>query len=146
MTFAPIPLAGVLQTAERPSAMTGIYDHWLATTGLPGRFVPMTVAPEDLGDVIATLPKAGFIGLNITRPYQQIPFQYSVHVQHEPSGETTHREYLADVSGDPRPELVEPGIPRDAPAPHPRALAEAGRTAPGALEVPPAVLDLSRLM
>ncbi|MCB1358247.1 MAG: shikimate dehydrogenase [Maritimibacter sp.] len=72
MTFAPIPLAGVLQTADRPSAMTGIYDYWLWATGLPGRFVPLTVAPEDLAEVVQVLPKAGFIGLNITRPYQQM--------------------------------------------------------------------------
>ena len=77
MTIGPIPLAGVLQTAERPSAMTRIYDHWLAATGLPGRFVPLTVSVEDLGEVIQTLPKAGFIGLNITRPYQHIVLEHA---------------------------------------------------------------------
>ncbi|MDA8585216.1 DUF2779 domain-containing protein [Rhodobacteraceae bacterium] len=29
-----------------------------------------------------------------TRPYQQVPFQYSLHIQREPSGEIEHREYL----------------------------------------------------
>lgn len=77
MTSAPIPLAGVLQTGDRPSAMTGIFDHWLSITGLPGRFVPLTVAMEDLGDVIQTLPKAGFVGLNITRPFQQLVLDYA---------------------------------------------------------------------
>jgi len=77
MSLGPIPLAGVLQTADRPSEMTGIYDHWLAATGLPGRFVPLTVAPDDLGEVIQMLPKAGFIGLNITRPYQQIALDFA---------------------------------------------------------------------
>ncbi len=72
MTTGPIPLAGVLQSAERPSTMTPIYDHWLAATGLPGRFVPMTVAPENLAEVIAILPMAGFVGLNVTRPYQHL--------------------------------------------------------------------------
>ena len=72
MTSGPIPLAGVLQTGDQPSAMTRIYDHWLSAMGLPGRFVPLTVAPEDLGEVIQALPKAGFIGLNITRYFQQI--------------------------------------------------------------------------
>ena len=41
-----------------------------------------------------------------TRPYTQIPFQYSVHIQDEPGGESSHREYLADVPGDPRPDLI----------------------------------------
>ncbi len=77
MTTGQIPLAGVLQTVDRPSAVTGIYDHWLATTGLPGRFVPLTVHAEDLGEVIAMLPKAGFIGLNVTRPYQHIVLEHA---------------------------------------------------------------------
>jgi len=77
MTSTPIPLAGVLQTADKPSEMTRIYDHWLEATGLPGRFVPLTVALEDLGEVVQVLPKAGFIGLNITRPYQQLVLEYA---------------------------------------------------------------------
>jgi hypothetical protein len=42
-----------------------------------------------------------------TRPYLQIPFQYSVHVQQQPGAEPTHHEFLADGSGDPRPDLIE---------------------------------------
>lgn len=41
------------------------------------------------------------------RPYQQIPCQFSVHVQHEPGAEPEHREFLATEPGDPRPALVE---------------------------------------
>ena len=70
MTEAPTPLAGVLQSADQPSAVTSVYDHWLSAMDLPGRYVPLTVAGENLGEVIRTLPKAGFVGLNITRPYQ----------------------------------------------------------------------------
>jgi hypothetical protein len=47
-----------------------------------------------------------------TRPYQQIPFQFSLHVQHEPGARPEHVEYLATWSdvplpGDPRGGLVE---------------------------------------
>ena len=42
-----------------------------------------------------------------TRPYTQIPFQYSVHIQNEPGGDPSHREFLADVPGDPRLDLIE---------------------------------------
>ena len=70
MTPTPIPLAGVLQPADAPSAVTAVYDHWLSAMDLPGRYVPLTVSGDDLGDVIRTLPKAGFVGLNITRPFQ----------------------------------------------------------------------------
>jgi len=37
------------------------------------------------------------------RPYAQVPFQFSLHIQKSPSGELTHLDYLADGSGDPRP-------------------------------------------
>lgn len=77
MTSAPIPLAGVLQINDQPSVMPHIYDHWLSATGLPGRFVPLTVALEDLGEVVQMLPKVGFVGLNITRPFQQLVLDYA---------------------------------------------------------------------
>lgn len=41
-----------------------------------------------------------------TRPYQQLPFQYSVHVQRAPGAEPLHREHLADATGDPREALT----------------------------------------
>lgn len=40
-----------------------------------------------------------------TRPYQTIPFQYSVHV-HERNGSMEHREYLHTGADDPRPALA----------------------------------------
>jgi hypothetical protein len=41
-----------------------------------------------------------------TRPYQPVPFQYSIHVHHE-DGTYEHREYLHTGGDDPRPVLVE---------------------------------------
>lgn len=70
MKAEPIPLAGVVQSADEPSRVTAIYDYWLARSGLPGRYVPLTVSGDDLGEVIRTLPKAGFVGLSITGAYQ----------------------------------------------------------------------------
>jgi len=40
------------------------------------------------------------------RPYQQIPFQYSLHVQEEPDGPLRHHEFLHIDAGDPRPCLL----------------------------------------
>lgn len=37
-----------------------------------------------------------------SRPYQQIPFQFSLHVQEKPNGEFVHYEYLFDGKQDPR--------------------------------------------
>jgi hypothetical protein len=39
-------------------------------------------------------------------PYDQIPFQWSVHIQRKPGAELEHHEYLADGSSDPRLEFV----------------------------------------
>ena len=55
---------------------------------------------------------------NGTRPYQQIPFQYSLHYQKTPGGKVEHDEFLADAEGDPRELFIkkllkdtrEPGI------------------------------------
>jgi len=41
------------------------------------------------------------------RPYQNVPFQFSLHVQESPNGGLKHYEYLADGRKDPRPELLE---------------------------------------
>lgn len=42
-----------------------------------------------------------------SRPYQQIPFQFSLHVQSEPGIAPTHYEFLGDGLHDPRKELTE---------------------------------------
>jgi len=42
-----------------------------------------------------------------TRPYQRIPFQFSLHVIEEPGAEPVHHEFLAETSDDPRPALLE---------------------------------------
>jgi hypothetical protein len=41
-----------------------------------------------------------------TSPYDQIPFQWSVHIQRKPGAVLEHYEFLADDSNDPRPEFV----------------------------------------
>ncbi|GKY86447.1 shikimate dehydrogenase family protein [Sinisalibacter aestuarii] len=77
MTSTPIPLAGVVQSADHQSAVTAIYDHWLSASGLPGRYVPLTISADDLGEVIRVLPRAGFVGLNITRPFQRLVLDHA---------------------------------------------------------------------
>lgn len=42
-----------------------------------------------------------------TRPYQQIPFQYSLHLLPARNGELEHSFYLAEPNVDPREELIE---------------------------------------
>ena len=45
-----------------------------------------------------------FVG---TRPYAQIPFQYSLHYIEQEGGELKHKEFLAKSGTDPRRELAE---------------------------------------
>ena len=42
-----------------------------------------------------------------TRPYQQVPFQYSLHILREPNGELKHREYLHRDVSNPMPNLID---------------------------------------
>lgn len=42
-----------------------------------------------------------------SRPYEQIPFQYSVHLKESRHGELRHLEFLAEVGIDPRPSFAE---------------------------------------
>ncbi|MGA6993465.1 MAG: DUF2779 domain-containing protein [Candidatus Deferrimicrobiaceae bacterium] len=52
-----------------------------------------------------------------TRPYQQIPFLYSLHRQDSPGGFLRHSEFLAPLGQDPRDDLTErllTAIPEDA--------------------------------
>ena len=44
---------------------------------------------------------------NNERPYEQIPFQYSLHYQKEKGGKLEHTEFLAEKPGDTRRELAE---------------------------------------
>ena len=41
-----------------------------------------------------------------TKPYQQIPFQFSVHVVEKPGAELRHYSFLAGSPADPRPEFI----------------------------------------
>ncbi len=42
-----------------------------------------------------------------TRPYQQVPFQYSVHILKSFDGEIEHKEFFHDQNTDPRPFLIQ---------------------------------------
>jgi hypothetical protein len=55
----------------------------------------------DFETVNPALPR--FVGM---RPYDQIPFQWSVHVQRQPGAAPEHFEFLATDKSDPRPAFV----------------------------------------
>jgi len=55
----------------------------------------------DFETVNPALPR--FVGM---RPYDQIPFQWSVHVQRQPGAAPEHLEFLATDTSDPRPAFI----------------------------------------
>ena len=71
MSTNKIPLAGVIGHPIAHSKSPQLHGHWLKTHGLPGFYIPMDVSSDDLAEVIKTLPKMGFVGVNITVPHKE---------------------------------------------------------------------------
>lgn len=71
MSETRIPLAGVIGDPIEHSLSPRLHGYWLNTMGLPGHYVPLRVAVGDLEEVIRTLPKAGFVGCNVTIPHKE---------------------------------------------------------------------------
>ncbi len=66
-----IPLAGVIGHPVAHSRSPALHGYWLRHYGIAGHYVPMDVAPENLAEVLRALPKAGFVGCNITIPHKE---------------------------------------------------------------------------
>lgn len=80
MTDNRIPLAGVIGHPIGHSKSPKLHGYWLKSYGLAGHYVPMDVAPDDLETVIRTLPKAGFVGANVTVPHKEAALRIADHV------------------------------------------------------------------
>ncbi len=80
MTDKRIPLAGVIGHPIAHSRSPKLHGHWLRTYDLPGHYVPMDVAPADLEQVLRALPKAGFVGANVTVPHKEAALRLADHV------------------------------------------------------------------
>lgn len=65
------PLAGVIGMPVAHSRSPRLHAHWLARYGLAGHYVPMPVQPEHLAEVLRILPRAGFVGINVTIPHKE---------------------------------------------------------------------------
>lgn len=66
-----IPLAGVIGSPIAHSKSPRLHAHWLRTHGINGFYIPMDVAPDNLREVLATLPRMGFVGINVTIPHKE---------------------------------------------------------------------------
>lgn len=65
-----IPLAGVIGSPIAHSRSPALHGHWLRTFGIQGFYIPMDVASDNLAEVLRALPKAGFVGVNVTVPHK----------------------------------------------------------------------------
>lgn len=66
-----IPLAGVIGAPIAHSKSPRLHRHWLERYGIAGYYVPLHVTQDDLADVLAALPKMGFVGVNVTIPHKE---------------------------------------------------------------------------
>ncbi|WP_170411134.1 shikimate dehydrogenase [Ruegeria arenilitoris] len=85
MTHNRIPLAGVIGHPIAHSKSPQLHGHWLKKYGLAGHYIPVDVAPEDLETVLCTLPKAGFVGANVTVPHKEAALRIADHVSERAS-------------------------------------------------------------
>ena len=72
MTDHPrLPLAGVIGSPVAHSRSPALHGYWLRRYGIRGHYIPMDVGQADLAEALRTLPKLGFVGLNVTFPHKE---------------------------------------------------------------------------
>lgn len=64
-------LAGVIGWPVSHSKSPALHGHWLDRYDIDGAYLPLPVAPKDLGDCLIALPKLGFKGINVTIPHKE---------------------------------------------------------------------------
>ena len=64
-------IAGVMGNPISHSKSPLLFRHWLNEFKIQGQYVPLKVVKEDLEQVLATLPKIGFSGINVTIPHKE---------------------------------------------------------------------------
>lgn len=66
-----IPLAGVIGWPIAHSRSPLLHGHWLQRYGIKGHYVPLAIRPEHLAEALRSLPRLGFVGLNVTIPHKE---------------------------------------------------------------------------
>ena len=70
-------LAGVLGSPISHSRSPNIHNYWMRLHGLKGSYVPLEISRSDLEQVMRTMAKMGFRGVNITIPHKEAALRYS---------------------------------------------------------------------
>ncbi|TKW66769.1 MAG: shikimate dehydrogenase [Paracoccus denitrificans] len=69
------PLAGVIGWPIAHSRSPLLHRHWLRRYDLAGDYIALPVRPENLTEVLHTLPHMGFVGVNLTIPHKEAVLQ-----------------------------------------------------------------------
>lgn len=64
-------LAGVIGYPVSHSLSPVLHNYWLKTYQIDGVYIPLHVTPDGLSQVLNTLPKMGFQGVNLTLPHKE---------------------------------------------------------------------------
>ncbi len=64
-------LAGVIGSPVGHSRSPTIHNYWMELYGLKGCYIPIETSRKDFPQVLQTLPKMGFRGVNITIPHKE---------------------------------------------------------------------------
>ena len=115
VSYEDLEEAGVIRNKTQQRQM----DHWLRDKGI---YVEKEPLREFLSSLSYPLYFLDFetMGLAVpayvgTRPFEQIPFQYSLHYIEREGEELKHKEFLAESGTDPRRAIAE-ALCRDIPA------------------------------
>lgn len=80
MSGAPITgaarLAGIMGWPVKHSRSPRLHGAWLKNYGIDGAYVPLPVAPENLGAALKALPMLGFAGVNLTVPHKETALRF----------------------------------------------------------------------
>lgn len=71
MSETKIPLAGVIGAPISHSRSPALHGYWLKKYGIQGHYIPMHIDRPDLKEAVRSLPKLGFVGINVTIPYKE---------------------------------------------------------------------------
>lgn len=69
-------LAGIMGWPVKHSRSPRLHGAWLKIYGIDGVYVPLPVAPENLGAALRALPILGFAGVNLTVPHKETALQF----------------------------------------------------------------------
>ena len=95
----PLPPKATLQLAQARSGQVYLDAEQIR------QFLKPITYPLYFFDFETIMP--GIPEFDKSRPYQQIPFQFSLHIKQHATAELEHIEFLGDGITDPRPDLLE---------------------------------------